>query len=93
MILKGLIMKLSLLFFVVVLAGCASKPDTQMYYYETSKSLSRDNALLQTACLAAITEIAKSGDNTTKLGALNSIDECNKNLIRIESPKQKRFGF
>ena len=48
-----------LAFSALILAGCASTKD--QLYYDAAKSISKDNTVSQTACWAAIAEIAKGG--------------------------------
>lgn len=73
--------------FLVVLSGCATVNKDQLYY-EAAKSISRDNAMTQTACWSAITEIAKSGDNSAKVGALALADRCKHDSVQLEAPKR-----
>lgn len=72
--------------FSILLAGCATGVSKEQIYYEAAKSISRDSAMTQTACWAAISEIAKTGDATAKVGALALADKCKNQPIKIESP-------
>lgn len=74
-----------------LLSGCASI-NTESYY-ETAKSISRDRTLSQTACWAAVTEIAKSADNTVKMAAIHLSDKCKTEPIKLENPNKSIFGF
>lgn len=80
---------------VLMTTGCATTNivTKEQIYYEAAKSISRDNAMTQTACWAAITEIAKTGDNTAKIGALALADKCKNVPIAIEAPKKSFFDF
>jgi len=85
-------MKTIILAAVLVLAGCASTTKEQLYY-EASKSISKDNTMTQTACWAAITEIAKSGDSGAKVGAVALADKCKNETVKIEPPKKNWLGL
>jgi hypothetical protein len=76
----------------LTLTGCASVSKDQMYY-DTAKSISRDNTMSQTACWSAVTEIAKSGDNAAKVGALALAEKCKNETVKIESPKKGWLGL
>lgn len=75
----------------LLLAGCASTKE-QMYY-EAAKAISKDNTVSQTACWAAITEIAKSGDSGAKVGAVALADKCKNQPVGIEPPKRNWLGL
>lgn len=75
----------------VLLMGCASTRD--QLYYEAAKSISKDSTVSQTACWAAINEIAKGGDNSAKVGAIALADRCKNPTITIEAPKRNWLGF
>ena len=47
----------------------------------------------QTACWSAVTEIAKSGDNAAKVGALALAEKCKNETVKIESPKKGWLGL
>ncbi|NBP01840.1 MAG: hypothetical protein EBU90_17225 [Proteobacteria bacterium] len=66
------------------LASCASK---EQLYYDTAKSISKDNTVAQTACWNAITEIAKGGDGGAKVGAIALADKCKNETIKIDRPR------
>lgn len=72
---------------ILILTGCANVSKDQLYY-DTAKSISRDNAMTQTACWSAISEIAKTGDNAAKIGALALADRCKNDPINIQAPKR-----
>ena len=77
-------MKLALLSFCfLILTGCASK---HQLYYDTAKSISKDNTMSQTACFAAVSEIAKNGDNSAKVGAIALAEKCKNEQIKIVPP-------
>lgn len=74
--------------FSILLTGCVTGIGTEQIYYEAAKSISRDNAMTQAACWAAISEIAKTGDNSAKIGALALADKCKNQPIKIEAPRR-----
>ena len=82
---------LGLLFLTFVLSGCAASKHE--LYYETTKSVSKDNTMSQTACWAAIGEIAKSSDSTVKIGAIALADRCKNEVIKLEPPKSNWLGL
>lgn len=82
---------LGLLFTSVLLTGCATSKE-QMYY-DTAKSISKDNTVSQTACWNAITEIAKGGDNPTKVGAIALADKCKNETMKVEPPRKNWLGL
>jgi hypothetical protein len=71
--------------FVVLLAGCASSKD--QLYYDAAKSISKDNTMSQTACWAAISDIAKGGSEGAKVGAISLADKCKNEPVKIERPR------
>lgn len=77
--------------FTLLLASCATSKD-QMYY-DTAKSISKDNTITQTACWSAITEIAKGGDSGAKVGAISLAEKCKNETMKIEPPKRNWLGF
>lgn len=83
--------KLLVVLSVLVLTGCASTKD--QLYYETAKAISKDITMSQTACWAAITEIAKSGDGSAKIGAIALAEKCKNDGIKLEAPKRNWLGF
>lgn len=86
-------MKLIFVFLsAVVLFGCASTTKEQLYY-DTAKSLSKDSTMAQTACWAAVTEIAKSGDTGAKVGAIALADKCKNEVMKVEPPKRNWIGM
>ncbi len=76
----------------LVLTGCASTSKEQLYY-ETAKSISKDSTMAQTACFAAVTEIAKGGDNGAKVGAITLADKCKNETLKLEPPKRNWIGL
>lgn len=84
-------MKLILILSAVLLTGCATNRD--QLYYDAAKSLSKDSTVAQTACWAAVSEIAKGGDNSAKVGAIALAEKCKNQPIKVESPKRNWFGF
>lgn len=83
-------MKYAILMLAAFLTGCATN---NAQYYDTIKSVSKDSTMSQTACWAAISEIAKNGDNSTKVGAISLAEKCKNQSINIEPPKRNIFGF
>ena len=76
----------------IALVGCAAASKEQLYY-DTAKSLSKDSTMAQTACWAAVTEIAKSGDTGAKVGAIALADKCKNEVMKIEPPKRNWIGL
>lgn len=83
--------KFLLILSVLALTGCASTKD--QLYYETAKAISKDMTMSQTACWAAITEIAKSGDGSAKIGAIALAEKCKNEGVKLEAPKRNWLGF
>jgi hypothetical protein len=75
---------------VCLLAGCATK---EQLYYDASKAISKDTTVSQAACWAAVGEIAKSGDNAVKVGAIALAEKCKAETIKLEPPKRNILGF
>lgn len=73
----------------LLVAGCATS--SEQLYYDTVKSVSKDNTMSQTACWAAISDIAKGGDNSAKVGAISLADKCKNDTLKIEGPKRGIF--
>jgi len=86
-------MKVSAIIFcsAVILSGCATSKE-QMYY-DAAKAISKDNVVSQTACFAAVTEIAKGGDQGAKVGAITLADRCKNEVYKVEPPKRNWLGF
>ena len=76
---------------LVLLAGCAS--NTQSLYYDASKSISKDATMAQTACFAAVSEIAKGGDNSAKTAAIALAERCKSAPVAVEAPKRNWLGL
>lgn len=76
------------------LSGCAYiGPKDYANYVESSKAISKDNTVAQTACWSAIAEIAKGGDAGTKVGAIALAEKCKNSPTKIEAPKKNWLGF
>jgi len=73
------------------LFGCVTTKE-QMYY-DTVKSISKDTTMSQTACWAAISDIAKGGDNSTKVGAIALAEKCKNENVKVEAPKRNWLGL
>lgn len=74
-----------------VLAGCATGRD--QLYYDTTKSISRDNTVAQTACWNSVTEVAKTGDSATRALAIALADRCKTAPVTPEPPRRNWLGF
>lgn len=81
----------TVLILCVLLGGCATNKD--QVYYETAKSISKDSTMAQTACFAAISDIAKNGDSGAKVGAIALAEKCKNEPIKLEAPKKSWLGF
>ena len=80
--------------FLLTMTGCAYLgPKDYIVYVETSKSISKDNTMSQTACWSAIAEIAKGGDNAARVGAIALAERCKNETVKIESPKRNWLGL
>ena len=75
----------------VLLTGCLTTKE--QLYYETAKSISRDNTMSQTACWSAISDIAKGGTEGAKVGAIALADRCKNETVKIEPPKRNWMGL
>ena len=75
----------------LILTGCVTTKD--QVYYETAKSISRDNTVAQTACWTAISDIAKGGDSGAKVGAIALAEKCKNETVKIEAPKRNWLGL
>jgi uncharacterized lipoprotein YajG len=82
---------LGLLVVAFVLNGCAASKHE--LYYETTKSVSKDNTMSQTACWAAIGEIAKGSDSTVRVGAIALAEKCKNEVVKVEPPKTNWLGL
>jgi hypothetical protein len=76
-------------FLTLFLTGCATS--SEQLYYDTIKSVSKDNTMSQTACWAAISDIAKGGDNSAKVGAISLAEKCKNESLKVEGPKRGLF--
>ena len=83
------------LIFVSILAlfvsGCVTTKE--QLYYDTAKSISKDNTMSQTACWAAISDIAKGGSEGAKVGAIALAEKCKNETVKIEAPKRNWMGL
>jgi hypothetical protein len=69
------------------LMGCVSP--AEQAYYDTAKSISKDQTMAQTACWAAVSEIAKNGDESVKANAMRlGYYTCKVETIKLETPKR-----
>lgn len=83
--------KLLIVFTALMFSACVV--NKEQMYYDTAKSISKDNTMAQTACWSAISEIAKSGDSGAKVGAVALADKCKNEPIKIEAPKRNWLGL
>jgi len=74
-----------------ILTGCLTTKE--QLYYETAKSISRDNTMSQTACWAAISDIAKGGQEGAKVGAIALAEKCKNETMKIEAPRRNWMGL
>lgn len=78
----------------VLLTGCGSLSTRDyQHYVESSKAISKDNTVAQTACWNAVTEIAKGGDNSARVGAIALAEKCKNETVRVQAPKKNLFNF
>jgi uncharacterized protein YcfL len=75
----------------LLLAGCLTTKE--QLYYETAKSISRDNTVSQTACWSAISDIAKGGSEGAKVGAIALAEKCKNETLKIEAPRRNWMGL
>jgi hypothetical protein len=80
----------SILFAIcLVLAGCASTNDYQMYV-ETQKTLNKDYTMAELARISALTEIVRdSTDGNVRIQAIKALQEIqrSKKPLNIDRPK------
>lgn len=87
-------MKYIAIIVALMLSGCAYLgPKDYAQYVETAKSISKDSTVAQTACFAAVTEIAKGGDQGAKVGAIALAEKCKNQPTKVEAPKKNWLGF
>lgn len=85
-------MKKIILCSVLLLTGCATASKDQLYY-DAAKALSKDQTVTQSACWAAVGEIAKSGDNAVKVGAIALAEKCKAEGVKLAPPKTNWLGL
>ncbi len=74
---------------VLALSGCSVMGNKDYSnYVDSLKSVSKDNTVSQTACFAAVGEIARSADNSAKVSAIALAEKCKNEAIKIVPPKQ-----
>ena len=78
----------------VLLIGCATNNDFQLYL-EAQKSISRDATMSEAARISVLIDLTKSSDNQVKMEAIRALQEIqrSKTPIIIEAPKKNWFGF
>lgn len=84
--------KIVLLTTLFLITGCATANKDQLYY-DAAKSLSKDQTVTQSACWAAVGEIAKTGDNSVKIGAIALAEKCKAEGIKLVPPKTNWLGL
>lgn len=84
-------MKKILILLSLTLAGCATNSD--QLYYETAKSMSRDQTMAQTACWAAVSEMSKNSDPASKANAIALSEKCKRDPVILRPPKKNWLGF
>ena len=80
--------------FIVMLAGCATNNDYQVYA-EAQKAISKDLTITEAARMNALIEMTKSSDpavRATAIMQLQSLQQNSKQII-VEPPKKNIFGF
>ena len=77
---------------ILLLTGCATANKDQLYY-DASKAISKDQTVTQSACWAAVGEIAKTGDNAVKMGAIALAEKCKSAPVKLEAPKKSWLGL
>ena len=76
----------------ILMTGCATTNKDQLYY-DATKSVSKDQTVTQSACWAAVAEVAKGGDNTVKMGAIALAEKCKSMPVKIEAPQKSWFSL
>jgi hypothetical protein len=56
-----------------VLTGCATGPSDYQLYADTQKAMAQARAMTETARIAALSEIARTGDSSSKVAAVMSL--------------------
>lgn len=88
-------MKYVILFVAAMfLSGCAALGNKDYKTYtETVKSTSKDQVILQAACLAFATEAIKSADPTARaLAIATGTEKCKVEPVKVEPPKKGWFN-
>lgn len=83
-----------LILFCVLLAGCATNKDFELYL-EAQKAISRDATMSEAARISVLIDLTKSADNQIKMEAIRALQEIqrSKTPIVIEPPKKNWLGF
>lgn len=88
-------MKFTITILLVLLTGCASTADYQIYA-DTQKNLNKDYTMAELARISALTEIVKdSTDSNIRIQAIRALQDIqrSKKPLVIEQPKKNIFGF
>lgn len=83
-----------LILLCVLLAGCATNKDFELYL-EAQKSISRDATMSEAARISILIEMTKSSDNQVKMEAIRALQEIQRSKVPIviEAPKKNWLGF
>lgn len=87
-------MKSIVFFIVVLLSGCATTSDYQIYL-DTQKTLNKDYTMAELARISALTEIVKdTKDVSVRIQAIRALQEIQRNKRPLEiHPNKGLFGF
>ena len=88
-------MKFIIATLLVLLTGCASTTDYQIYV-DTQKNLNKDYTMAELARISALTEIVKdSTDISIRIQAIKALQDIqrSKRPLVIDQPKKNFFGF
>jgi uncharacterized lipoprotein YajG len=77
-------MKYLIFFMCLFLSGCATQTHS---YYEAAKAISKDVTMSQTACWAAVSDIAKNGNDSVKINAIALAEKCKNEGVKLSAPK------
>lgn len=77
---------------IILLSGCATSKDYQVYAESVAKmALAAQQG--ENACFLAAAKNAEGGDNSAKTAMTTQLKECKKEMPKIEPPKKSWFGF
>lgn len=78
---------------LAALTGCSVFTAKDQMYYDTSKALSRDQTVAQSACWGAIGEIAKGSSDSVKIGAITLAEKCKSEPVTVQPPIKNWYGL